>query len=138
MYGGRSQSPGALADLARSSNDIEFIAQHYSLPQSLIDELRLLLEVRHEIVHPAHRPGVEQDGTPSHLRPLKERGLLQSSGAATDFVWLAQLQSHRLFGWAFEKTAAAVDALLNAHAVPQPVSDGLRASYSDYATGDAG
>ncbi len=54
-----------------------------------------------------------------------------------DYVWLDQLQSHKLFRWAFETIANTVDVLLVAHNVPQFVADGLRESYTHFTRCDA-
>ena len=137
MYSGLVPRTSVLADLANSSNDIVVLTKHYRLSDELRKQLELLGEVRNEIVHPAHRPGIEKDGTPIHLHPLREAGILQSTGSGTDYLWLDQLQSHKLFRWAFETIANTVDVLLVAHNVPQFVADGLRESYTHFARCDA-
>lgn len=136
MYTGFKSRPNVLADLATSSNEIAVLTKHYSVPADLREQLELLVEVRHEIIHPSHRPGAEKNSTPAYLRPLRDAGLLQTAGVAADYLWLAQLLSHRLFRWVFETIAAVVDLLLVAHNVPQFAADGLRQSYTDYARGD--
>ncbi|MBI3045225.1 MAG: hypothetical protein HYY78_20620 [Betaproteobacteria bacterium] len=121
-----------LTDLASSPNDIKVILSHYSVPTDLQRRLELLVEVRHEIVHPAHRPGSDKHNTPAYLAPLRSAGLLQSTGSDSDYIWIGQLQSHKLFRWAFETVKLTVEILLTAHGVRGFMGDGLRASYSKY------
>jgi hypothetical protein len=42
---------------------------------------------------------------------------------------MEQLQSHRLFVWAFQTIAGVVDALIRDHGLPSYVAEGLRTSY---------
>ena len=127
-----------LTKFAESANDVRVIIECYpTLPVDLRENLQLLLDVRHEIVHPAHRPGPEKDNTPTYLSSLRKAGLLQSTDVEIDYIWLSQLQSHRLFRWAFDTIRGTVDVLLRAHNVPSFVTDGILASYSRYETVDA-
>src|SRR5688572_10446303 len=48
-----------LAVLADGANDIQVILDQYSVPLDLAHRLQLLLEIRHEIIYPAHAPGPE-------------------------------------------------------------------------------
>lgn len=125
-----------LAELADSSNDIKFILNHYPIPLQLRDRLELLLQVRHEILHPAHRPIEDAGNTPAYLEPLRKDKLLQSTGSNTDYIWLEQLKSHRLFRWAFETIKETVAVLVQAHKLPAFAAEGLIASYSDYEAAD--
>jgi hypothetical protein len=125
-----------LEALSKSANDVDFINDHYVLPPDLAENLRLLLEVRHEIIHPASRPGPEVSHTPGYLQSLRDRGLLQSTGTEADFTWIAQLQSHRLFRWAFETIANTAELLLREHGIPQDQMPILQ-SYHKYVEIDA-
>lgn len=125
-----------LEALSKSVNDVDFICAQYVLPPSLSDDLRLLLEVRHEILHPASRPGPDANHTPGYLQSLRNRDLLQRTGKEIDFTWIAQLQSHRLFRWAFETIAATVEVLLLEHRVPEDEMPLLQ-SYHRYLEIDA-
>lgn len=127
-----------LAKLAESVNDVHAIAECYPrFPAEIREKLKLLLHVRHEIVHPAHRSGCEKNNTPEYLDPLRKAGLLQSTGEDIDYIWLGQLQSHRLFRWAFDIVRSTVDALLRLHNVPSDVVAGILQAYSRYQTIDA-
>lgn len=86
--------------LASADNDIQVILTHYPVPHELRQRLELLIEVRHEIIQPAHQPGPEPNNTPAYLESLRKAGLLQSTGTDTDYVWLDQLKSHSVFRWA--------------------------------------
>ncbi|MDB5531749.1 MAG: hypothetical protein JWO28_64 [Hyphomicrobiales bacterium] len=121
-----------LVALANGANDVQTILKHYSVPVELQERLELLLEVRHKILHPAHRPGPEKHNTPSYLFTLRTAGLLQSTGRDVDYIWISQLQSHKLFRWAFETVRSTVDLLLNSHAVASIIADGFRDSYSRF------
>lgn len=113
-------------------NDVPFILKHYSISPALTTDLSILHEVRNEIIHPAHRPGAERNNTPAYLNTLRTSELLQSTGQQTDYIWISQLQSHRLFRWAFATIQATVDVLLIAHQVPEYAAAGLRESYNRY------
>ena len=136
MYSGSRSNTDVLADLASTSNDIKFVLEHYAVSAELKEQLQILFEVRNEIIHPAHRPAAERNNTPTYLSSLQQVGLLQSTGADTDYIWISQLQSHKLFTWAFTTISSTVDILLRAHQVPEFIANGLRESYSRYANGD--
>lgn len=118
-----------LDDLAGSSSELQVLLKHYSLSPALRDRLELLVQVRHEILHPAHRPSGELGNTPGYLTALRNANLLESTGADANYIWLDQLKSHRLFQWAFETTALTVDALVAHHNVPALVANGIRESW---------
>src|SRR5574341_74851 len=119
-----------LADLATSSSDIRVILTHYTILPELRERLELLVQVRHEILHPAHRPSGDTGNTPAYLQPLREASLLQSTGEKADYIWLEQLKSHRLFRWAFQTVRETVAILVEAHQLPVFAAAGLIASYS--------
>lgn len=137
MLNPATRSDAVLAKLANYPNDVKVIVKCYTLPIDLREKLQILLEVRNEITHSAHRPGSEQNNTPSYLSLLREQGLLQSMGADADYIWLSQLQSHKLFRWAFDTVRETVDVLLRTHKVSSYMADGLLESYSRYKTIDA-
>ena len=127
-----------LINLADAKNDASGIEQCYpEFPLELRKQLKLLLDVRHEIVHPAHRPGLERNNTPTYLAQLRDSGLLQSTGNETDYIWLNQIQSHNLFRWAFGILKNTVEQLLRIHNVPAYAANGLIETYSKHETIDA-
>jgi len=118
--------------LATDQNETAILCDLYPVPSALAERLHLLLQVRHEIIHPAHRAGPRATNTPEYLVILRELKLFQSTGGGSDYVWLEQLQSHRLFRWSFETIQQTVDVLLDAHEVSGLARDGLKASYARY------
>jgi len=104
-------SASALDEL-NARDDFGKMLSRYRVEDPLRSEALLLQEVRNEITHPAHRPTGTPDNCPDYLRPLKNQGLFQSTGKMdSDYLFLSQLQSHRLLKWACRVTrdlAAAV------------------------------
>jgi hypothetical protein len=126
----------ALGTLAITANDVTFIVDNYTVPRELREDLEMLAEVRHEIVHPSHRPGPERHNTPAYLVRLRDQALLQSTGNEIDYVWISQLQSHKLFRWAFTTVADTVGLLLEAHGAAAWAM-GLVATYRDFEVNSA-
>lgn len=123
------QNRALLKELAATSSELRVILNHYSLSPELRERLELLVQVRHEILHPAHRPGGDRGNAPRCLLALRDTNLLESTGGDTDYIWLDQLKSHRLFEWAFETVARTVDLLLDHHQLAGVVADGIRQSW---------
>lgn len=135
MYG-KADCPQRLERIVK--NEIAVLLNEYPIPAPHKLDLELLVEVRNEMVHPAHRPGPERNNTPEYLSPLlKEKRLLESTGMDCDYLWINQLQSHRLFKWAFEIMEATVEIILGVHEFDADTSEGLRNSYSRYRDGGA-
>jgi hypothetical protein len=72
-----------------------------------------------------------------YLRQLRDEHLLQSTDKDTDYIWLEQLKSHRLFRWAFRTVSESADLLLQTHQVQPFIASGLLASYARYEAADA-
>jgi len=119
-------------DLANSGNDIRLIINNYELPENLKNNLEYLIELRNEIIHPSHKPVGTNDNVPSYLKIIQKKGLLQSTGDSSDYIWVAQLQSHKLFEWSFEKIASMVDLLLKQHEVDEDISNDISKSYGKF------
>jgi hypothetical protein len=136
MFGGHEE-PGRLSALADTTSDVRVILDHYNVPVELKERLQLLEQVRHEILHPAHRPSGAPGNTPEYLTFMREAGLLESTGKDADLIWLAQLQSHRLFEWAFATVRDAVIIVLDAHEISALAKAGLTESYTRFASTDA-
>jgi hypothetical protein len=104
----------AMLEALTEGNDFMAILSKYKIEDPLRSEALLMQELRHEILHPAHRPSGTRDNLPDYLRTLKQRGLLQSTGRAdSDYIFLSQLQSHRLFEWAWQVTHGIVARVLH-------------------------
>jgi hypothetical protein len=108
---------GAITRLANDQNEIGLVSEKYvDIGSNAATELSLLYEVRNEIVHPAHMPAGTKHNTPLNMLPLRERGLLQSLGKLdSDYTWISQLQSHRLFRWSFVTVERVAKAVLERH-----------------------
>ena len=130
MFSGR-QDRKVLTDLTTAPTDIEVVLNHYPISADLKEQLVLLREIRNEIIHPAHRTG-EKNGTPAYLIPLRDAGLLQSTGNDTDYIWIGQLQSHKLLTWAFATVRATVEILVYTHSIAEFIANGFRMSYARY------
>ncbi len=116
IYGlGRDQE--ALKELADAMNELPFLAnKKYHLTEEQNSHLSLLYEARNEIVHPSHMPAGTSHGTPVNMIRLRELGLLQSTGTdKSDYTWISQLQSHRLFRWAFSAIEEVATIILKEH-----------------------
>lgn len=88
----------------------------YGLSGSPLDDLRDLIEIRNEIIHPIPLPAGTPDNWPDYLRHIKQKGLLSTTGDPNaDFIMLAQIASHRLFEWAVEVTKAIYRAIVNSN-----------------------
>ncbi len=87
----------------------------YGLCDPLRSDLRDLIELRNEIIHPAHNATGTKDNWPDEIRHIKNRGLLQSTGTDDgDYIMLSQLKSFRLLEWAVA-TVEQVKAIILAY-----------------------
>jgi hypothetical protein len=134
---GNTHDQSRLKALATSDNDIEYAISRYPVPKALAEDMRLLVQIRHELLHPSHRPSGTPDNTPSYLEDLRQRNLLQSTGKIPDYVWIDQLKSHRLFRWACITVEELVDILLTSHSVATNTAEDIRGSYRAIRTVDA-
>jgi len=82
----------------------DLLETRYRVRGNLLKEAGLLIEVRNEMVHPVPLPKGNPDNCPQYLRPLKEAGLLKSTGEESDYVFEEQLASHKLFAWSCRVT----------------------------------
>src|SRR5713226_4632054 len=73
------------------------------------------IAVRNEMVHPVPLPTGTGDDCPTHLRHLKQTGLLESTGEATDCRFMEQLASHRLFDWSCRVTRDLFQCVVNSN-----------------------
>ena len=82
----------------------------------MLEEFKILVELRNEIIHPAHMATGTPDNWPDTLRAFKERGLLSSTGDSPgDYLMLEQMKSLRLLQWAFEVVGRLRSVVLEYH-----------------------
>jgi hypothetical protein len=113
---GLGRDENALKALGDAANEGLFLAKKYGLSEEQRSRLSLLYEVRNEIVHPAHMPAGTPHGTPVGMLRLREFGVLQStSNDSGDYTWISQVQSHRLFRWAFSVVEEVATIVLKEH-----------------------
>jgi len=73
----------------------------YGLNGGELADLKILVELRNEIIHPAPTPTGTPDNWPDTLRAFKQRGFLSSTGdPQNDYLTLEQMKSLRLLEWA--------------------------------------
>jgi hypothetical protein len=85
----------------------------YRVSGDLLEDLRDLMEIRNEILHPVPLPTGTPDNWPDYLRRVKQKGLLTTSGSPNcDYVMLGQIASHKLFAWAVEVTKRLYRAIV--------------------------
>ena len=88
----------------------------YELSGELLDDFKILVELRNEIIHPAHLPTGTPDNWPDSLRAFKQRGLLNSTGdLRTDYLMLEQMKSLRMLEWALSVVGRLRSIVLNKH-----------------------
>lgn len=118
-----------LGELAKGANDLEFLKKYYDIPDNLFADISILYEIRNEIAHPSHMPAGTLNNTPQLFFELREKGLLQSTGnSEADYIWIDQLQSHRLFEWAFSVIRETAKIIYHAH-MPAEQANKFLASY---------
>jgi len=90
----------------------EFI-QRYHVRGRLLQDFEDLLELRNEIIHPAHVMTGTPDNWPNYLRRVKELGLLNMTGAPDhDYGLFHQMASHRLFAWSIGIVRSLYEAVI--------------------------
>jgi hypothetical protein len=93
-------------------NAPEFI-KRYGIAGDLLDNFNDLIELRNEVVHPAHAPTGTPDNWPAYLGRLKGLGVLETTGAADhDYALLSQIASHRLFEWAVQVVQSLYETVI--------------------------
>jgi hypothetical protein len=94
----------------------EQFVQLYGLKGDLLDDLKVLVELRNEIIHPAHMPTGTPDNWPDTLRSFKAKGLLSSTGdPQSDYLMLGQMKSLRLLLWAVDVVNRLRNVVLTHH-----------------------
>lgn len=96
---------------------VKIMEARHGVSGVLLQDLRDLVEIRNEIIHPVPLPSGTQDNWPVYLRRVKKKGLLTTTGDPNaDYVLLAQIGSHKLFTWAVDVTKGLYEAVINSNA----------------------
>ena len=97
-----------------SLTDVEILAQAQGLDfNRTTDNLKLVIEVRNEIVHPMPLPLGTPSNVPTNLLPLHEMGLLISTGQPnSDFAFSDKLRSYALGYWCWEVVETCVHLIV--------------------------
>ncbi len=83
----------------------------YPLTDELRQDLEALIEIRNQIVHPSSVPFAKPEW-PESLRRLRDRKVLDGHMPPQSGMHaLALLASHRVFDWAVERCAEALDVI---------------------------
>ena len=109
-------------------NTPDFISR-YGITGDLLEDFRDLIELRNEIVHPAHATTGTKDNWPDYLIRIKGLGVLESTGEDHDFVLLTQIASHRLFSWAVQVDRALYEKVIFSHPDRAPLIGGYLRSF---------
>jgi len=112
-----------LSDALSAPSGLAFLLEsRYGVSGNLLDNLRDLIEIRNEIIHPVPLPVGTRDNWPDYLRRVKEKGLLCTSGDPNaDYIMFSQIRSHKLFQWAVEITESLYAAIVNSNAAKTPM-----------------
>lgn len=95
---------------------VKTMATRYCVSDVLLQDLRDLVEIRNEIIHPVPLPSGTPDNWPDYLRRVKKKGLLTTTGDPNaDYILLGQIASHRLFTWAVQVTKDLYAAVINSN-----------------------
>ncbi len=87
--------------------------KNYKISGTLLEDFNNLVELRNEIIHPAHATTGTPDNWPAYLTPIKGRGLLNTTGdPKADYALLGQMASHQLFDWAIEVVRSMYEIII--------------------------
>ena len=107
---------GPVASELASDSLVSNMERRYGLTGDKLEELRDLVEIRNEIIHPVPLPSGTTDNWPHYLRTIKKKGLLNTTGNPNaDYNLLAQIASHKLFAWAVQVTKELYAAVIHSN-----------------------
>jgi hypothetical protein len=110
---------GLLEILKKSrDNDIKEILEYYGASDELKTSMQYLIEIRHEILHPAPFPE-KFDPLPDYLKILDEKSLLWKP-PSPDFVYnlYDSFCSHKLFEWSFDLMIESCKRIIESEPYP--------------------
>jgi len=101
---------------------VKVMQTRYGVSGGLLEDLRDLVEIRNELLHPIPLPPGTPDNWPDYLRRVKQKGLLASTGDPNaDYIMFGQIASHRLFAWAVELTKRLYTAVVDSNPAKSPM-----------------
>lgn len=104
---------GSLPPELSTNSLVDLMQNRFGVAGDLLRDLRDLMEIRNEILHPVPLPTGTRDNWPDYLRHIKQKGLLTTSGdSKSDYLMLPQIASHRLFRWAVDVTKELYRAIV--------------------------
>lgn len=86
---------------------IHKVLRQYLLPDELSRDILALIEIRNQVIHPAHVPFGRPEW-PVSVKHLRDRNVLDGNTPQSGGDVLALLESHRLFEWAVRRCAEVV------------------------------
>jgi hypothetical protein len=114
---------------ARRGNDIMQILEYYGAQDELKTSMDYLIEIRHEILHPAPFPE-QGDPLPSYLKILEAEGLLWSPPSSEFACNLYDhFRSHRLFDWSFNLLIEASKCVIESDPYPEHFKELYRRNF---------
>ena len=116
---------------ASTGNDIRQILEYYGAPDELTASMDCLIEIRHEILHPAPFPQ-EGDPLPDYLKILEAKALLWKpplpNFAHNLYYYFC---SHRLFEWSFDLLIEASKCIIESDPYPEHFKEFYRKNFYD-------
>jgi hypothetical protein len=112
-----------LPEMLSAPNGLALLLESkYGISGDLLDDFRILSEIRNEIIHPIPLPAGTPDNWPDYLRRVKQKGLLSSTGnPLADYLMFSQMASHALFKWAVETTEKVYSVIVNSDTAKTPM-----------------
>jgi len=86
---------------------IQKVLNQYPLPGELRQDVLALIEIRNQVIHPAHVPFGRPEW-PGSVQRLRDRKVLDGNTPQSGGDVLVLLASHRLFEWAVRRCAEVV------------------------------
>jgi len=100
----------------------EIMEKNYGLSGDALQDLKDLVEIRNEIIHPVPLPTGTQDNWPTYLKRVKTKGILNSqSNPEFDYSLLGQIASHKLYVWAVDVTEVLYSRIVESDATKAPM-----------------
>jgi hypothetical protein len=110
-------------------NDIIQILKYYGAPDELKTKREYLIEIRHEILHPAPFPE-QGDPLPDYLKILETEGLLWKPPSPEFACNLYDyFRSHQLFEWWFNLLIEAAKCVIESDPYPEHFKELYRKNF---------